>query len=101
MSSVTNNLIDTGVRLSRFIPAPKSHSQSNFGDVVRGLGGLAKTAFNTVSSSVPGAVDSVYQDFLNQQVMHQEQMLYVSLASNVEKVAHDTKMSAVRNIRAN
>lgn len=101
MSSVTNTLIDTGVRLSRFIPAPKNQSQVNFGDVVRSLGAIARTAFNTVGGSAPGAIDSVYQDFLNQQVMHQEQMLYVSLASNVEKVAHDTKMSAVRNIRAN
>lgn len=102
MTNIANSLIDSGVRLSRFIPIPKH--QTNFNQIINGIGNVAKGAINTASSlvnSTGGNIDPMYQEFLDKQIQHQEQMLHVSLASNVEKVAHDTRMSAVRNIRAN
>lgn len=104
MTSITNSLIDTGVRLSRFVPIPKH--QTNFNQIMNGIGNVAKGAINSAQSLVgtsggTSAVNSTYQEYLDRQIEHQEQMLTVSLSSNVEKVAHDTRMAAVRNIRAN
>ena len=80
--------------LGRFIPEPKG-SGSAFRDVVDVVAGVGKGA------AAAAGLDTSLQGLLTQQMELQQQMMTVSMHSNVEKTRHDTRMAPVRNLRVN
>ena len=46
-----------------------------------------------------GGIDGDYAAFLERQIEMQEQMMLVSMTSNIEKARHETRMASVRNMR--
>lgn len=90
--------------LERFQPEPLSDSSINFQDVLSTVGNVAGSVLRSAtgvsfSTSVAG-VDSDYAAILNKQIALQEQMMMVSMQSNLIKTEHETKMAPVRNLRA-
>jgi hypothetical protein len=103
MNVTVKRLTDSELNLTRFVPIPNHASKINFNQILNGVGNVATTALNNAASLMTGgasSIDPTYQIFLEKQMYFQEQMLQVSLVSNTEKTSHDTKMAAVRNIRA-
>lgn len=86
MGSVSNSV------LSRIMPEPKSNY--SFSNILTNI----KDSILGTGSSVVG-IDSQYADLISKQMEMQEQMMLVSMVSNIEKTTHETKMAAVRNIR--
>jgi hypothetical protein len=80
--------------LLRFIPEPQSRVASTFGQVLQAVGQVANTAGSVVG------MDPSYQSLLQKQIEMQEQLQLVTMESNIEKSKHESKMAAVRNIRA-
>ena len=79
--------------LLRFIPEPKSRLASTFGNVLQGIG-------SAVSGVGSGLIDPTYQSLINKQIEVQQQLQLVSMESNIERSRHESKMAAVRNLRA-
>ena len=80
----------SGSQLQRIMPEPKSN--------------LAQTLFSAAKGLVEGGaslsgIDSKYSSLIEKQMEMQEQMMLVSLVSNVEKTRHETRMAPVRNLR--
>ena len=61
------------------------------------VGDALSTAGN-VAGSVFG-IQSEFQDMIGLQIYWQQQMQKVTLTSNIIKSEHETKMSAIRNVR--
>lgn len=79
----------------RFVPEPKT-------DLGRAFQGALRVAGNVATGPLLGSIgiDSEYASLLQTQMHFQEQMQLVSLHSNIEKSKHETRMSAVRNVRS-
>ena len=94
MSDITNitlnSLADNS--LKRIMPEPTS--SYTFKNVVSAI----KSVISDTSTPLLG-INSEYAELINKQMEMQEQMLLVSMVSNIEKTTHETKMAAVRNIR--
>ena len=102
MSSVKNintqNSLGAHLRtgqLGRFIPEPKSNLGLNFRSILSGVGSVVGAGVSSVTG-----IDPSYQALIERQIKVQQQMQLVSMHSNIEKSKHETKMSAVRNLRA-
>jgi len=89
--------VGNGVKgLTRFLPEPKSRLGRSFGAVLQSVG----SAIAGVGGGVASSVNPEYMELINKQIEVQQQLLQVSLVSNVEKSKHETQMAAVRNVRA-
>ena len=87
--------------VQRFVPEPHSSVGFAFSDVLSTVGDVAAGAISTVAPGAVAGLDSGYQELLNKQIEVQMQMQILSFESNIEKSKHETKMTAIRNIRAN
>jgi hypothetical protein len=65
-----------------------------------GLGGLAGGAVNNILGGGAGGADPSLPDLLQLQNQIQRESLVFNAQTNISKTDHDTRMSAVRNIRA-
>ena len=83
--------------LVRIPPEPKSRMKFDFSSILSGVGGMIGAA---ASSGIGGGINPKYLSLINKQIEMQEQMQLVSLTSNIEKSRHESKMAAIRNIRA-
>lgn len=84
----------SGSSLERFTPEPANGLSSNFRKALR----AAKGVVNTVDATL-GGITGEMGELLAQQKEMQEQMMKISLVSNVMRTEHETKMAAVRNLR--
>lgn len=82
-------------RMDRFIPEPKNTLGLNFGSMLSSVAGALTGGTGALSG-----MDPSYVALLNKQIEAQVQMQLVSMESNIEKSKHETKMSAIRNLRA-
>ena len=99
MSSV-DNTTSSKTRLLRFNPEPGFSGSLDFKSVLNSLGGVANSVLrSTTGVSVASSIDNEYQDIIDKQIELQEQMMLVSMHSNLEKTKHDTRMAPVRNLR--
>ncbi len=78
--------------LKRLSPEPRS--SFSLGAVGRTAAGLAAGGAKALTG-----IDSSYGELLDKQIEMQEQMMLVSLFSNIERTRHETRMAAVRNMR--
>ena len=83
--------------LTRYAPVPETESSSGFDSVMNTVGDALSTAGN-VAGSVFG-IQSEFQDMIGLQIYWQQQMQKVTFTSNIIKSEHETKMSAIRNVR--
>ena len=81
---------------AKFIPNTSSSSKSLISSAID----VAKKVISG-GSQLGGmvSIDPAYRQLIEQQIELQQQMMLVSMHSNLERSKHDTKMSAVRNIR--
>lgn len=79
--------------LGRLIPEPKNRVNFNFGALLKAAGEVASQAGTLVG------IDPEYKALLEQQMEMQQQMMLVSMQSNVMRTEHETQMSVVRNLR--
>ena len=82
--------------LTRYTPVPETESSVNFSGVLDSLGSLA----GTVATVATGGIQSEFQEMIALQMYWQQQMQKVSLLSNIIKSEHETRMSAIRNVKA-
>ena len=85
------------------MPEPATTGTTVFSDIISAVGGLAKSA---VGSAVGGSIGGVslqpegsFGDLLQLQIEAQQEMQTTSMASNVERSKHESKMAAIRNMR--
>ncbi|NLF25280.1 MAG: hypothetical protein GX589_06440 [Deltaproteobacteria bacterium] len=83
-----------GGGLERFIPEPTSRMGSGFRNALR----AAQSAASAVDSSLSGITGEM-GELLARQKELQEEMMKISLISNIMRTEHETKMAAVRNLR--
>ncbi len=81
---------------TKFRPQPKNSSSGIFSKLVNFVRGGLNTATDVATS---GIVNPEYQQLIERQMELQQQMMLVSMHSNLEKSKHDTRMAPVRNIR--
>ena len=65
---------------------------------LRGLAGVARSVLGGVQSSQVG-VSPEYQNLIETQMKLNQEMMNVSLFTNIERSKHDARMSVVRNVR--
>ncbi len=105
MDSINSVSSNAGQVLNRYLAQPSSNVQVRSNTSGTGmsqtfqqaLGAVAKVA----STSIPGlaGVSPEYSSMIQAQVEMQEQMMKVTLITNVERTRHETKMAPVRNTR--
>lgn len=87
--------------LARFNPEPKNRLGGKFRDMMSSIGSALTSV---ASSAIPGAsaigLGGDYQAMINKQIEVQQQMQIMTFESNIEKSKHETKMAAIRNLRA-
>ena len=87
------HFLDTS-HLQRFIPEPKGGLGLSFRKILEGV----KAAAGKGEGSL-GEMPSELSELLAMQMEMQEQMMRISMISNVSRTEHETKMAAVRNMR--
>lgn len=84
-----------GGRIARYLPEPAATGVGMFRDVMR--------AVRTLSDEAIGGVDPApvgdFAELIQLQLEAQAEMQTTTMVSNVEKSKHESKMSAIRNIR--
>ena len=83
--------------LVRMPPQPRNRLGVNFRSI---LSGVATMMGGGAGAAISGTLDPTYSSLLSQQITMQQQMQLVSLHSNIEKSRHESKMAAIRNVRA-
>lgn len=96
MSTSINSIdiINAMNSFKRMAPAPKSNAVKSFFNT---LGNAATSAL----AGVAGGSSSLgeYSELINMQIQMQQEMMTVTMVSNIEKSQHETRMAPVRNIR--
>jgi hypothetical protein len=83
--------------LVRMPPQPRNTLGASFRSI---LSGVANMMGDGVGAALSGTLDPTYSNLIGQQIAMQQQMQLVSLHSNIEKSRHESKMAAIRNVRA-
>ncbi|MBL7663350.1 hypothetical protein JNK13_11425 [bacterium] len=73
---------------------PSTTGTTVFSDVIDAVGTVG-------GAFVGGLGDANFAELLQMQIQAQVEMQSVSMESNIEKSKHETRMSAIRNIRVN
>ena len=86
------HFLDTS-HLQRFIPEPKNGLSMSFRKALEGA-----KASGTGQNSLE-EMPTELNELLAMQLEMQEEMMRVSMISNISRTEHETKMAAVRNMR--
>ena len=86
-----NQIMSSMTKFQRMMPTPKSSTAKS---VFSTLGDVASSALGMNGSSL-----GEYADLINTQIQMQQEMMTVTMVSNIEKSQHETRMAPVRNIR--
>ena len=100
MSSSSVNLEGLGQvtsAVARYLPEPAATGVGLFKDVMDVVGSVA----GSVVGGVPGSATGDFAELINLQIAAQEEMQTTTMVSNIEKSKHESKMSAIRNVRTN
>lgn len=87
-----NNITPT-MRAAQYLPEPNiSGSLSNI------VQSFTRVAAETIGN-VPGMVSGDFGALISKQIEAQKELQATTMVSNIERSRHETKMSAIRNIR--
>lgn len=100
-----SNVIDNGQFLgqitsaashaARYLPEPASKGVGIFRDVME----VVSSAADTVVGGVDNVATGDFAELIQLQIEAQQEMQTTTMVSNIEKSKHESKMSAIRNIR--
>ncbi len=82
---------------ARYLPEPATKGVGLFRDLLRVAGQFG----NTVVGGVDAAASGDFADLIGVQIEIQKELQTTTMVSNIEKSRHESKMSAIRNIRVN
>jgi hypothetical protein len=101
MSNVNNiNGISTAADTAAyFLPEPAVSKSSGFWNVLNSAKDLALGAVGGVPANMGGSNFGELRQLIDLQVQVQTEMQAVTMISNVEKSKHESKMSALRNVK--
>lgn len=88
-NGILQGLAQTASGIAQHLPEPIAQG-------VDFASSLARAASNTTTLDVSPA----YQELIDKQIETQMELQQVSFVSNIERSQHETRMAAVRNIRA-
>lgn len=80
---------------AKYLPEPATSGVGLFKDVMEVVGDVG----SSVVSGVGGAIGGDFAELIGMQMEAQKEMQTTTMISNIEKSKHESKMSAVRNIR--
>lgn len=89
-----NTVAQIGARAARYLPEPASTGVGLFRDVMKAVEGSGDDV-----GGVPGTATGDFADLIELQLEAQAEMQTTTMVSNIEKSKHESKMSAIRNIR--
>lgn len=93
VNSLGNGWFSGTSGLTRSIPEPKSRVGNWFNVLAKNIGAL-------VGNRLEGVEGTQYADLISEQLRVQQEMMLVSMQSNLLRTEHETEMSVVRNLRA-
>ena len=95
MSTSINSIdiINAMNSFKRMTPAPKSNAVKSFFNT------LGNAATSALAGATGGSSLGEYSELINMQIQMQQEMMTVTMVSNIEKSQHETRMAPVRNIR--
>ncbi len=88
-NGILQGMAQTAQGIAQYLPEP----------VAQGVDFAASLA-RAVSDTTTIDVSPAYQDLIDKQIETQMELQQVSFISNIERSEHETRMAAVRNIRA-
>ena len=80
---------------AKYLPEPATKGVGLFQDAMNVVKGIGSTVLDGVSSYAGGD----FMGLINKQMEVQREMQTTTMVSNIEKSKHESKMSAIRNIR--
>ncbi len=95
-SSALNTIASIVGTARRYLPEPASRGVGLFQDI---LGGVSKAFGGGDVGGVPLQATGDFASLIQMQIDAQKEMQSVTLVSNLEKSNHESKMSAIRNVR--
>lgn len=92
MDSVRKALQIADASLLRIVPEPQTTDNgAAFGNILSTL--------SDVATSVAGAGLGAYGPMMQEQLKVQQEMLQITMISNIQRSKHETEMAPVRNLR--
>ena len=91
-----SRLANTAIGAASYLPEPATKASGLFYDVLDSVASFGKSAIGGVGGDVFGD----YKSLLEEQMRVHAEMQSMTLASNIERSKHDTKMVALRNIQS-
>ena len=83
-----------------YLPEPSTSGVGVFKDIWQTVLGIGSSVLGTaISGSVGQSINGSSSDLIATQVEMQKEMQVTSMVSNIEKSKHESKMSAIRNIK--
>ena len=80
-------------RAAQYLPEPKLSTRQVFDGIFSTISKVASVG------GVPSAATGDFASLINQQIEAQKELQSTTMVSNIERSKHETKMSAIRNIR--
>ena len=100
MSTLSLNALSSATSSAKqYLPEPATSGYGVFRDAVGLVGDIGSAALNATVGTTVGAGGD-FQSLLDAQIKAFEEMQVLTMVSNIERSKHDTKMAAIRNIRA-
>lgn len=93
--STLNGAAEVSAAAAKYLPEPATKGMGIFRDVVD----LVSSVGEGVIGGIPTAATGDYASLIQLQLEAQREMQTTTMVSNIEKSKHESKMSAVRNIR--
>lgn len=95
LSNVSPLLSDVGSAAAKYLPEPAVTGVGLFQDAVE----LVKDVGSAVVDNAASLGSASSYDLIQLQIQAQQEMQATTMVSNIEKSKHESKMSAIRNIR--
>ena len=83
-----------GRQAAKYLPEPATNGIGMFRDIIQGV-----TGFGADVGGVPDVASGDFADLIHLQIDTQRELQSTTMISNIERSKHESKMSAIRNIR--
>ena len=102
MSFVESSMRSVAASVGSLNPAaPAAQGSGVVEDLLQLIGKVGRSWLSGTTSGTTLDISPEYRDLIAMQMQVQQEMLNVTMVSNIEKSKHESRMAAVRNIRVN
>lgn len=98
LSLSTMSNVSSGTQ--QYLPEPAVSGYGVFREALGLASDIGEVALGAVGAASGASIGGDFQSLLNLQMQAFEEMQMLTMVSNIERSKHDTKMAAIRNIRA-